>query len=120
VRPHLSSTNNTFLIFLSGIIDLKMMLFASNLLAVSMDVVVLVFIVLRLNVQVIDILSGQSDLFAHFGKGFSQKIDLEMILVGLRDGRHVVNAIDPFPNVFRVLAEHFESDEFLRSVRFFL
>ncbi len=116
----MSSTNSAFLIFFSGIVSLKMVLVASDLLAVAMNVVVLVLIVLGLDVQVINILSGQGDIFAHLRKSLGQKIDLEMVLVGLGDDRHVVNAIDPFPDVVWALAEHFESDKLLRSVRLFV
>lgn len=61
---------------------MEMVLIASNLLAVAVNVVVLVLVFQWLYVEVVNVLSGQCDLFAHFGKAFCQKINLVVDLVG--------------------------------------
>jgi len=79
---YFASTNYAFLDSVFRIVRVEMVLIASNLLAVAVNVVVLVLVFQWLYVQVVNVLSGQCDLFAHFCEAFCQKINLVVDLVG--------------------------------------
>ena len=89
-----------------------MIVITSDLLYITMDCIVFIFLFGRLNVKIINILCYNSYIFASSTQYFGQFIDKLMKFVRFQIYSHFVNLLNPFPNCFRMLIVKLLSDKF--------
>ena len=116
MRSNATATDGAFCNFILRIIRMKMMLVTSYKFTVSMNVVVLVFIIQRFYMKVINILCCNYYFNSFLVQIFSQSIDLFMNLVREWFDGKFVNIFNPIPYGLRILFEHFVSNKLFRRI----